>query len=129
MNIAPSIALRLSEMILRRRWLIMALICLVVVVVEVCEHFGPAESQSTSLNDFMLEVALLGLLMPLIGGIMLSMLNRVRDERAQSDQQREVNQKLATADNWEQLTAMLLDVPRSITPITSSNLYLFNPVN
>src|SRR5690349_442667 len=128
MSIPPSIALRLSEFVLRRRWHIMILISLIVVVVEASAHFGNAEGQNTVLWDFTFEVGVLGITLPLLGGFTLTLLNRVRDERSQADQQREISRKLATVDDWDQLTTMLVDLPKSILPIVSSALYIYNAV-
>jgi signal transduction histidine kinase len=127
-KIPPTFELKLSGLILRWRWLLMIAISVLVAFLEYNEH--QQEIVSTGWLDpyFVRELVQFGVILPLLGGLLLTVVSRARGEQVYTDQQREISRQLASAEDWDQLTSMLVELPQSILPIANSSLYLYNPV-
>lgn len=114
----------MSEQLLRWRWLIMALAGLFFLIFEVIEHLPPAMILSDP--DFIREVLLFGIVGPLLAGLVLSLVKRTTEERSRAYQrlalQHELNQQLASARSWEELSDLVVRFPRQLLPVMGSSL-------
>ncbi len=121
-------AATISRLILKTRWLLAALVSLLVVWIEILEH-GPIQLDALT-PDFIRETVVFGVILPILTGLLLSILNIAENERARAinslDQRNLITQQLNTASNWEELIEKIIAFPRSIAPILSSSLHLFN---
>jgi signal transduction histidine kinase len=123
------IALTISKLMLRTRWLLAAIASLMVIWIEIEEH-RPIQVNALK-PDFLREIVLFGLILPVLTGLILSILAYTENERARAvyslDQRNLIAQELNTASKWDELIEKIVAFPRSIAPIISSSLYLYNP--
>ncbi len=93
---------------------------------EVHEH---AATQAIEI-EFLVEVLLLGILLPLVAGLFLTKMKRVELFKIQAIQrielEKELRQRLNLANNWEELSQAIVHFPREIAPFSSVSLLLCN---
>ncbi len=126
------IVAKIARQFLPWRWPLMALLSLVVFIVEAEEHIPESVQLTDYLFDFefVREIIVYGLLFPLIGGIVLEMVERLRLDRRHVTRhlhrQQELNQQLVNILEWDELTNLLVRFPRSIAPFTGIFLLIYN---
>ena len=123
------VAIAISKLILKARWLLAALVSLMVVLIEVEEHHP---IRIGALNpDFLLETIVFGVVLPILTGLLLSLLSYTEKERAKVvhslDQRNLLAQQLNTASKWDELIEKIVAFPRNIAPAISTSLHLYNP--
>ena len=120
LNLAP----RMREQLLRWRWVIVALAAAFFFAFEVIEHYPLTTSLASA--DFIREALLFGIFGPLLAGIVLSLLANTRAERVQVDQhlnlERDLGRQLASAHSWDELTALVVRLPRIVLPVFGASL-------
>ncbi len=126
------IAVEISKQFLKRRWLIMLLVALVVVIIEVAEHQASTDKFIIDPN-FLRETALFGVFLPIAWGLILTLLVHTDHERVRAeynlDKQHELARNLNNASRWDELTDNIVKFPRSILPVISTALHVYNPEN
>ncbi len=119
----------------RLRWLVMGLIGLFIIIIEVIDHYETVEAQGIGqliLQDAELirEIVMFGIFAPLIGGLLLTLINRTGAERDMAveelDHQRSFLEELFEASCWEDLIAQVLSFPSTVVPATFSILKVFD---
>jgi signal transduction histidine kinase len=117
------------DFVLKYRWPLMALLALSYIVMEVIEHSNSPHGLNFT---FHIELWHYGLLVPLVGGIFLSLLARTEGERDQAvhqlDLKHELSVQLSSIENWDELCAYLVDFPRTIAPFCEVSLFLYDQV-
>jgi signal transduction histidine kinase len=122
------IATTISKLILKTRWLLAALVSLMVILIEIEEHHP---TRATALHpDFLLETVVFGFILPVLTGLLLSLLSYTEKERAKAvhslDQRNLLAQQLNTASKWDELIEKIVAFPRSIAPTIGTSLHLYN---
>jgi hypothetical protein len=117
------IAVEISKQFLKRRWLIMLLVALVVVMIEVAEHQASNDKFIIDPN-FLRETALFGVFLPITWGLILTLLVHTDYERVRAeynlDKQHELARNLNNASRWDELTDNIVKFTRSILPVIRS---------
>jgi signal transduction histidine kinase len=124
-----NLAIKISERLLALRWWLMGAISLLVIIVEIDEH------QPFYINtlppDVLREIILFGLVIPLLNGLMLSMLARSRKDKASAERdlvkQYSLSSQLGQVKTWQELIQVIVNFPRTILAITGASLYVTNP--
>jgi signal transduction histidine kinase len=126
------IAVEISKQFLKRRWLIMLSVAIGVVIIEVLEHRASTDSFVIDPN-FLRETALFGVFLPIAWGLILTLLVHTDRERVKAeynlDKQHELARNLNNASRWDELTDNIVKFPRSILPVISTALHVYNPEN
>jgi signal transduction histidine kinase len=128
LRITPALVARLSEFILHQRWLLMGVLAIAVIGLETYEHLVEFPTTNSPSHHFIREVVLLVAALPLLGGIALTLVSRAQGARMQVEWQGQLSKQLARIENWDELADLLVRLPQSLLPVTSSSLFLFNPV-
>jgi two-component system nitrate/nitrite sensor histidine kinase NarX len=119
-------AVRLSEGLLAWRWWLMGLISLLVIMVEIEEHVDALQSGYPP--DFLRETFIFGIVIPLLNGMVLTLLARTRADKniAERDlsQAYSLSQSLAQAKTWEELTSVIVEFPSKILSVAGASLYV-----
>lgn len=118
----------------RRQWLVMATVGMAIILIEVADHSRLHEIHGHRglLQDAELirEVIMFGLGIPLIGGLLLSMLSRTLFEREQAekliDRQRIFSEGLLDAADWKERAGRIVRFPVEFTSAVRSALTLFD---
>jgi signal transduction histidine kinase len=119
----------LGQELLKRRWLIMALLGVMAVVLEVNEriHFGDMQLDIS----FFLEALVEGVFIPLIGGFILTLADMALRARTQAvyqlSRKEALTQAIANAQSWNDLLKMIAEFPRGIIPLMGSVLLVHEP--
>ncbi len=121
-------AVRMSEGLLAWRWWLMGLISLLVILVEVDEHIEALSSGYPP--DFLRETLIFGLIIPLLNGMVLTLLARTRADKnlAERDlsQAYSLSQALAQSKTWEELTSVIVEFPSKILSLAGASLYVMD---
>lgn len=122
------LTLQISEALLRWRWPLMLLISMLVLAVELYEHrFSGAVFK---IVDFVREVFLFALLLPLLNGIVLTLLARTRQDKVSAvrdlTQQHNLSKQLNQASTWDELLSIIIRFPQNNRVVIGSSLYLSN---
>lgn len=119
------VALDVSRSILRKRWLIVLLIAAISIFLQVVER-PPGQ-------DFLFtnRLLILGLAVPLLIGLLLTLLAYTENERVRAvsnlDQQQIFGEQISSLSRLEELVDSILQYPRRVLPASGSSLHLFNP--
>ncbi len=120
--------IQISERLLRWRWLVMALTGLIILLFEATEH---AEHSHPLGIDFTREILVFGVIVPLLGGAILTSLVRAESERVRAnrhlDQQRVLNQQLISSMQWDELARVLVRFPNTFVPLAGASLLTYDP--
>jgi two-component system nitrate/nitrite sensor histidine kinase NarX len=118
----------MSEGLLAWRWWLMGLIALLVILVEIDEHIEALSSGYPP--DFLRETLIFGLIIPLLNGMVLTLLARTRADKnlAERDlsQAYSLSQTLAQAKTWEELTYIIVEFPSKILSLIGASLYVID---
>lgn len=121
-------AVRMSEGLLAWRWWLMGLISLLVILVEVDEHIEALSSGYPP--DFLRETLIFGLIIPLLNGMVLTLLARTRADKnlAERDlsQAYSLSQALAQSKTWDELTSVIVEFPSKILSLVGASLYVMD---
>jgi signal transduction histidine kinase len=115
--------------VLHYRWPIMICISILVFVVEYIEHveFG----QNLLGGGFLWETFVFGLLMPITGGLLLSLVydrSKINSILDRIDRQRTLKNALLSARDWHELVTIISQIPHTIFPnLYGDALYIFEP--
>lgn len=119
------VALEVSRSILRARWLIVLLIAAISIFLQVVERPSGQEFLFTN------RVLVLGLAVPLLIGLLLTLLAYTENERVRAvsnlDQQQIFGEQISSLSRLEELVDSILQYPRRVLPASGSSLHLFNP--
>ncbi|MEW5958661.1 MAG: hypothetical protein AB1801_13095 [Chloroflexota bacterium] len=124
--------INIAKKLLPWRWPLLALQGLAVITVELEEHLPESARLATYLFefDFIREVTVFGLLLPLVGGITLEMFVRLQSDRRDVvrplHRQQELNRPIAGPLEWDELTNLLVKFPSTIAPFTGIFLLIYN---
>jgi signal transduction histidine kinase len=129
---ASEIAVEISRQFLKRRWLIMLFVAVVVVIIEALEHRTTSNSFIIDPN-FLRETTLFGVFLPVAWGLILTLLVHTDRERVKAeynlDIQHELVKNLNNASRWDELIDDIVKFPRSILPVIRTALHVYNPEN
>lgn len=121
---------RVSEQLLRWRWVIVILIGLFNIIVETAER----RSSALVFPDvyFLWEILLFGLVGPLLGGIGLTWVDRARRRQQRADfyqsLQRVLVALLGEVQTWDELIALVVRFPRRVLELRGAGLLVHDPV-
>lgn len=120
---------KFARTLLERRWLIVASTVVLVIVIEYEEH--RTQPGGTVTNDFWRETILFGLLLPLIFGLMLSLLKQVYEAKDEVDrtisQQQRLSLQLSLSKTWNSVLSTIVKFPASVLPVVATSLRVANP--
>jgi signal transduction histidine kinase len=126
------IAVEISKQFLKRRWLIMLFVAIVVVIIEVMEHRASNDSFVVDPN-FLRETALFGVFLPVAWGLILTLLMHTDRERVKAEYNLDIQHQLArnlnNSSRWDELTDNIVRFPRGILSVISTALHAYNPEN
>jgi signal transduction histidine kinase len=113
----------------KRRWVIMLLFGASVIVIEGREHIGLGDSLIS--QHFAIEIIVYGILIPFLGVILLSVVDKAeirRNELAiEIEQKKQLISQLNSALNWDDLIDLIIRLPSKILPVISSALLIKSP--
>ena len=119
----------LNFIVLRYRWPIMIAISLFVIFVEYIEHIDLSENWLG--GGFLWETIVFGILMPVSGGLLLSVINdrtKINTILARIDRQRTLKNALLSTRDWDELVTIISQIPHTIFPtLFGDAVYIFNP--
>jgi len=106
----------------------MAGVSLIVLVIETLEH-KPHQQRGID-YVFWSEVCFFGLVLPVIGGVILKLLARIRSEKGSITRylelKKDLSRKLSEARDWDELTSILIQFPRLIVPFVGTTLMVYD---
>jgi signal transduction histidine kinase len=116
-------------LVLRYRWPIMIGLSILILVVEYIEHID--DGQILSGGSFLWEALVFGVLMPITGGLLLSLFydrSKINTILDRIDRQRTLKNALLSARDWDELVTIISQIPHSIFPnLFGDALYVFDP--
>ena len=126
--------IKTAELLLRWRWWLIMMMGLSFLIVEIDEHLYRDNQGRFSLYhvdfDFWRETLIYGLIIPLVLGVVLSVLGRTKSRRDlvvhHLDRQQELNQQLINILEWDELANLLVRFPHTIAPFTNVFLLVYN---
>lgn len=113
-------------------WLVMVLIGLVIAIVEIIDHYQPHKSVELLFQDpeLVREVIMFSILVPIMGGLLLTLLGRTGAERdlivKELDDRRSFGEKLNVASQWQDLIDSIVRFPKTILPAGHSRLAILD---
>ncbi len=116
-------------------WLVMALIGLTIIVVEIIDHNTMHAAHGTSQllvkdRELIREIIMYGVSLPVIGGILLTLLYRRGAERDMAEneleRQRAFAEELQELTDWNELKERIVNFPAAILPAVRSYLTVFD---
>lgn len=125
----PGYYTRLGPKVLKYRWFIMACIGLIAIGLEISERI---ELHDLQLNfSFVFEAFLEGLMLPILGGLLLSLVDRSMRERyrvaSELAAKKTLTQAINNAKDWNELIKTIVEFPRSTIPLIGSVLLINEP--
>ncbi len=120
---------KIGAWILKQRWYLVGLIGAVVIFIELEEH-APLGVAVRS-GDFWRETILFGLVLPLTNGLLFSLVVHIREDRemvtAILDRQNTLSLQLSRMSQWKDVTATVVNFPRTLLPVAATTLHIYNP--
>lgn len=117
---------RLGRWILRYRWLLMLLMSGSYIALETGEHLAHFQGFDFI---FQAEFILFALVVPILGGLTLTLLSKAESERAKIlyhlDLKHELSLQLNSIRTWDELSNYLVQFPTEIAPFRAVSLYLY----
>ncbi|MCB8944476.1 MAG: hypothetical protein H6658_12070 [Ardenticatenaceae bacterium] len=120
-------AARFFVVVLPYRWFLMAVVGTAVIIFEIIEHtldIRPSPGQ------LWLEILLYGLLLPLVGGAILTAVAHLDLKHNQIalhwDMAKDLSHEMSLAHNWESLKKVLLSFPLKVAPFSAVFLLLYD---
>jgi signal transduction histidine kinase len=117
-----------SERLLRWRWPIMILVGLFNVAVETAELY-PRTFGSFEIY-YMLEILLFGLVGPMLGGLALTLVMRVRERQLRADHHlsllNELGALLADIRDWDEILELVVRFPRRVVDLRGASLFVYH---
>ena len=106
---------KMTDKFTLKSWHLMFIMGLTITIFEVFEHLNHDHLLIRD-PDFLLEVLALGVILPIIGGILLNKLGHTRSERDlatnQLDNLAQIRQSLNNDDRWEDLLTSIVKIPK-----------------
>jgi signal transduction histidine kinase len=125
----PGFFARLGPHVLKYRWIIMAGIGLLAVFLEVYERIQLHDLQLDF--SFFFEAFFEGVIIPVLGGFLLSLVERATQERYrvvnQLANKQALTQAINNAQHWPELLKIIAEFPRSTLPLVGSVLLVNEP--
>lgn len=117
----------LNQFLLMLRWPVIAIIGIWILVVELLEHPDVLEGGD---KTFLYEVIFHeGLLVAV--GMAIGWLAKIVREKSSMvkilEAKNELSQQLTSADDWDQMTTLLVEYPRTILPLEAASLLIYSP--
>ena len=119
--------INLNQLILVLRWPILAVIGIWYLYVELVEHPGALMRWDST---FVIEIIIIEGLIILMGMIIGWLVNTIRENNSTLrilEAKNDLSQQLTTASDWEQMTTLLVEYPRTILPLKVSSLFVYSP--
>jgi signal transduction histidine kinase len=119
--------LNINQLILYLRWPILGAIGLLILVLEVVEHPGALQQLD---QVFISEILFLEGLLVMVGVAIGWLLKTIREKTSTVNilkTKNDLSQQLTTAQDWDQMTSLLVEFPRSILPLSASSLLTYSP--
>jgi signal transduction histidine kinase len=119
--------LNLNQFVLMLRWPIVAIIGIWVLVVELLEHPDVLEGGD---KTFLYEVIVLEGLLVAVGLTVGWLVKIIREKSSMVkilEAKNELSQQLTSADDWDQMTNLLVEYPRTILPLEAASLLIYSP--
>ena len=116
----------LNRLILMLRWPVIAIIGIWILIVELLEHPGGLVSGDIT---FLLEVIILETLLVVIGVAIGWLVKTIREKSSMVnilESKNELSQQLTSANDWDQMTTMLVEYPRTILPLEATALLIYS---
>jgi nitrate/nitrite-specific signal transduction histidine kinase len=114
------------------RWGVWLIIGLIVIALELFDHYKPGVSYFSDVH-FLREVSLYGIFLPLGGYILFTLLERANAERKVAvellQKRKAFAQRLGESISWEQLTRVVVQFPQTVLPVLGTSLLVNNPNN
>jgi signal transduction histidine kinase len=111
-----------------RRWYLVVVTGMVVILVELEEHMPLSEAMNSS--DFWRETILFGVILPVTYGFLFGLLQRIRaDREAVSeilDRQTSLGQQLSQMSRWNDITATIVNFPSTLLPVAATTLHIYH---
>jgi signal transduction histidine kinase len=119
--------IKLYQLVLALRWPIIGIVGISILILELIEHPGALTRWDTT---FLGEVLLLESLLIITGLAIGWLLSSIREKNTTVNilnSKNELNQRLSSAQDWDQLTELVVEYPRSILPLAGSSLLVYSP--
>jgi signal transduction histidine kinase len=124
------VRIKVSQQLLRHRWLVVALVGLAFVGFEVIEHLNLGDIHSPFDANFVREVLIFGVALPLVSGVVLTLLIRTETERVHAvrylDLQHELSHQLSRSRDWDELAATLVRFLSKVLPLVGASLLVYD---
>ncbi len=125
----PGFLRQVGPELLKRRWWIMAGIGLIALLLEVNERI---QLHDMVLDfSFFLEAFMEGVVVPVLGGVLLSVVDRATQDRYQAlellTRKQVLTQAIENARNWNDLLKIIVESPRAAVPLVGSVLLVYQP--
>lgn len=116
----------LIQLILMLRWPVIIIIGIWILVVELLEHPDVLENGD---KTFLYEVIILETLLVVVGVAIGWLVKTVREKSSMVnilEAKNELSQQLTSADDWDQMTTLLAEYPRTILPVEATSLLIYS---
>ena len=125
----PGFFNQIGPELLKRRWWIMAGMGLFAIIMELNERI---QLHDMVLNfSFFLEAFMEGLALPVLGGALLSVVDRATQDRYQALEllmrKQALSQAIDNTQNWNDLLKTIVEFPRGMVPMVGSVLLVYEP--
>jgi signal transduction histidine kinase len=114
----------------QRRWMVMILMALTIIVIEAVDHYRPGYPLYRD-TELLREILMFGVLLPISGGILLTVLEKTSTERDQVrlevDQHYAFDQQLVKITCWDDLVETIVNFPETMLPVESTALHVYDP--
>ncbi len=120
---------KLNQLILMLRWPIIAVVGILILVLEMLEHPGALVRGDST---FYGEVIFLEGLLITVGVVIGWLVKTIREKTSTLNllaAKNDLIQQLTTANDWDQMTTLLVEYPRTILPLRAASLLTFSPQN
>jgi signal transduction histidine kinase len=119
----------MSREIIKFRWLAIAFIGISAILFEVYERYQDYHRLFID-QEFAVEIAFGGVIFPVLGGLLLSALDRASNEKKRALEHLNLKQillhQITNAPTWNILTQAIVEFPRSIIPLNGTLLMVYD---
>lgn len=118
--------LKLNRLILMLRWPVIAVIGIWYLIVELLEHPGALVRWDAT---FLSEVIVLETLLITVGVAIGWLVKTIREKTSTLrilEAKNDLSQRLTAASDWDQMTTLLVEYPRTILPLKAASLHTYS---
>ena len=119
--------INLNQLILVLRWPILAVIGIWYLIIELLEHPGALMRWDST---FATEIIILESLIIIVGLAIGWLANIIREKNSTLnilEAKNELSQQLTAASDWDQMTTLLVEYPRTVLPLKAASLLVYSP--